>query len=67
MGFLFYWQRISSLCRCGHCAQVDYFRERRKRYLSKRQDYQSDVYTRTGSAYYPLVVWQFWGRAAGAS
>ena len=67
MGFLFCWQRISSLCRRGLRAQIDYFRQPRQRYPSKRQDYQSDVYTQTESAYYPLVVWQFWGRAAEAS
>jgi hypothetical protein len=28
--------------------------------------YQSDIYTLGGWTYYPLVVWQFWGRAAEA-
>jgi len=30
-------------------------------------DYQSDIYTATAQGYYPIVVWQFWGRAAEAS
>jgi hypothetical protein len=30
-------------------------------------DYQSDVYSKPHSPYYPVVVWQFWGRAAEAS
>ena len=29
--------------------------------------YRSDVYTHRGAGYYPIVVWQFWGRAAEAS
>ena len=29
--------------------------------------YQSDVYTTAGGPYHPVVVWQFWGRAAEAS
>jgi hypothetical protein len=32
-----------------------------------RQNYQSDIYTSRGQTYYPVVVWQFWGRAAEAS
>jgi len=28
--------------------------------------YQSDIYTQGEWTYYPLVVWQFWGRAAEA-
>ena len=28
--------------------------------------YQSDIYTRSEWTYYPVVVWQFWGRAAEA-
>ena len=28
--------------------------------------YQSDIYTQREWTYYPLVVWQFWGRAAEA-
>ena len=32
-----------------------------------RTSYRSDVYSVRGSAYYPIVVWQFWGRAAEAS
>jgi len=27
-------------------------------------DYQSDIYTRRSPRYHPIVVWQFWGRAA---
>jgi len=30
-------------------------------------DYLSDVYTKSAPDYYPVVVWQFWGRAAEAS
>src|SRR5580698_10191918 len=26
--------------------------------------YQSDIYTNIAAGYYPLMVWQFWGRAA---
>ena len=29
--------------------------------------YQSDVYRKSGEPYHPIVVWQFWGRAAEAS
>ena len=36
-------------------------------YSAKLLCYRSDVYRRRGSAYYPIVVWQFWGRAAEAS
>jgi hypothetical protein len=37
------------------------------RLLIKNPNYESDIYTPPLSTYYPLVVWQFWGRAAGAS
>jgi hypothetical protein len=28
------------------------------------RDYESDVYTGRVRGYHPIVVWQFWGRAA---
>ena len=31
----------------------------------KIANYESDIYTQPASKYDPLVVWQFWGRAAG--
>jgi hypothetical protein len=37
------------------------------RLLSPNVYYQSDVYTDRGAGYDPIVVWQFWGRAAEAS
>jgi hypothetical protein len=37
------------------------------RLLSFNPYYQSDVYTPRRAGYYPIVVWQFWGRAAEAS
>src|SRR5215472_12726756 len=44
-----------------------YFGQNSRGYAPRIQNYQSDVYTRQGWTYYPLVVWQFWGRAAEAS
>jgi len=32
--------------------------------LSEARNYQGDVYAPSSSSYYPVVVWQFWGRAA---
>jgi len=34
---------------------------------SSNADYRSDVYTAKACDYDPIVVWQFWGRAAEAS
>jgi hypothetical protein len=36
-----------------------------QRYYSRElTHYQSDIYTNIGAGYYPVMVWQFWGRAA---
>jgi len=38
-----------------------------RRLRIKIVNYESDIYTPAVSTYHPLVVWQFWGRAAEAS
>src|SRR5258708_37286210 len=35
--------------------------------MGTQPGYLSDIYTSPECLYYPLVVWQFWGRAAEAS
>jgi hypothetical protein len=35
-----------------------------RHYSRETAYYQSDIYTNIAAGYYPLVVWQFWGRAA---
>jgi hypothetical protein len=47
--------------------RTSYSRLRSNYYSGTAMGYLSDVYTPMGSAYYPIVVWQFWGRAAEAS
>jgi hypothetical protein len=65
-GFLYCYQGSSRKAATGPRYTLHYVSQFPVITTNQSTYYQSDIYTLGGWTYYPLVVWQFWGRAAEA-